>query len=150
MKKFLQLLNKPEVIIISLSLLFTTVVSAVVGLGGLLLTTHFWGFFIIAFGIQFIIFAISNTVLQRKDIIEGTMVANQQLEALSKFTVRLVCAYCKQTNDVPVVLNQENRYKCGSCNQVNGVKMQFFSTQVTTPLSKILLPVGDESIDITS
>ena len=148
MKKFLLSLNKPEIIIISLSVLFTAAVSAVVGAGGLLITGNFWGFFIIAFGIQFIVFAIINTLLQRKDLIEGTKVVNQQLEALSKFTVRLACAYCKQPNDTPVVLNQENRYKCGSCNQVNGIKMQFFSTQVTTPLNKILLPNSDESVDI--
>ena len=150
MKKLIQQLrqlNNPAVLIVSLSLAFTAVVSAVVGLGGYLLVGTFWGFFALAFGVQFVLFAVINTYLQRKDTLEGAKVLNEQLEALSKFTIQLACAYCKQTNAVPITLNQENRFQCGSCNQVNAVKMQFFAAQVTTPLNKVVLPVGDESIE---
>jgi len=150
MKKLVQKLkqlNSPALIIVSLSLLFTAVVAAVVGLGGYLLIGSFWGFFALAFGVQFIAFAIVNTYLQRKDTIEGAKIVNEQLEALSKFTIQLACAYCKQPNMTPVTLNQENRFQCGSCNQVNAIKMQFFAAQVTTPLQKVVLPVGDESIE---
>ena len=150
MKKLVQQLkqlNNPAVLIVSLSLAFTAVVSAVVGLGGYLLVGTFWGFFALAFGVQFVLFAVINTYLQRKDTLEGAKVLNEQLEALSKFVIQLACAYCKQANSVPITLNQENRFKCGSCNQVNAVKMQFFAAQVTTPLNKVVLPVGDESIE---
>jgi hypothetical protein len=150
MKKLIQQLkqlNNLAVLVIALSLIFTAGVSVVVGVGGYLLTGHFWGFFTLAFGVQFIIFAIINTYLQRKDALEGAKVLNEQLEAFSKFTIQLACAYCRQTNAVPITLNQENRFKCGSCNQINAVKMQFFAAQITTPLNKVVLPVGDESIE---
>lgn len=150
MKKLVQQLkqlNNPAVLIVGLSLAFTALVSGVVGLGGYLLIGSFWGFFALAFGVQFVIFAVINTYLQRKDTLEGAKVLNEQLEALSKFTIQLTCAYCKQANAVPITLNQENRFQCGSCNQVNAVKMQFFAAQVTTPLQKVVLPVGDESIE---
>lgn len=158
MKKFLQinfyrdLLSKitssPVLVIIVLSLTFTITVSAIVGVGGYLLFSNFWGTFIVAFALQFVVFAIINSFLQRKDLIEGTKIINQQLEALSRFTIRLSCSYCKKPNMVPIRLDQENKFKCDSCNQVNGVKMQFFSTQITTPLNKVLLPVGEnESIE---
>ena len=151
MKKLVQQLkqlNNPAVLIVSLSLAFTAVVSAVVGLGGYLLVGTFWGFFALAFGVQFVLFAVINTYLQRKDTLEGAKVLNEQLEALSKFVIQLACAYCKQANSVPITLNQENRFQCGSCNQVNAVKMQFFAAQVTTPLNKVVLPVGEsESIE---
>ena len=150
MKKLVQQLkqlNNPAVLIVSLSLAFTAVVSAVVGLGGYLLVGTFWGFFALAFGVQFVLFAVINTYLQRKDTLEGAKVLNEQLEVLSKFTIQLACAYCKQANAIPITLNQENRFHCGSCNQVNAVKMQFFAAQVTTPLNKVVLPVGDESIE---
>lgn len=150
MKKLVQQLkqlNNPAVLIVSLSLAFTAVVSAVVGLGGYLLVGTFWGFFALAFGVQFVLFAVINTYLQRKDTLEGAKVLNEQLEALSKFVIQLACAYCKQANSVPITLNQENRFQCGSCNQVNAVKMQFFAAQITTPLNKVVLPVGDESIE---
>ena len=151
MKKLIQRLklpNNPVLVIVGLSLLFTGSVSGVVGLGGYLLGGNFWGWFILAFGIQFISFAIINTILQRKDTIEGAKVLNEQLEALSKFTIQLGCAYCKQTNAVPITLNRENRFQCGSCNQVSAVKMQFFAAQITTPLNKVVMPVGEnESIE---
>ena len=151
MKKLVQKLklpNNPILLIVVLSLLFTGVVSGVVGLGGYLIGGNFWGWFILAFGIQFITFAVINTILQRKDTIEGAKIVNEQLEALSKFTVQLTCAYCKQPNAVPITLNQENRFQCGSCNQINAVKMQFFAAQVTTPLQKVVMPVGEsESIE---
>lgn len=151
MKKFLQRfkqLNSPVILIVGLSLGFTAVVSGVVGLGGYLISGNFLGWFVLTFGIQFVIFAVINTYLQRKDTIEGAKIVNEQLEALSKFTVQLTCAYCKQANAIPITLNQENRFKCGSCNQVNAVKMQFFAAQITTPLNKVVLPVGeDESIE---
>jgi hypothetical protein len=139
----LKQLNSPAFTIIGLSLLFTAVVSGVVGLGGYLLGGHFWGWFSLAFGLQFIAFAVVNTILQRKDTIEGAKIVNEQLEALSKFTIQLTCAYCKQSNAVPITLNQENRFQCGSCNQINAVKMQFFAAQITTPLNKVLMPVGE-------
>lgn len=135
--------KKPEFLIIALSLLITSLISLSVGIGGFLLTGQFWGFFLLAFVLQFVIFAVVNTFLIRKDQIEGTRLINQQLEAVSKHTLKLSCTYCKTLNLVPITLNQENRFKCESCNQVNGVKMQFFATQITTPLKKITFPLEE-------
>jgi len=146
-KKIKDFFTKPEILVIVISQVFTLFVSTIVGVGGYLITNRFWGYFIIAFGLQFIIFAIINTFLQRKDLVEGAKILNKQLEELSKFTVRLTCSYCQHVNTTPIVLNQENRFKCESCNQINGIKMQFFSTQLTIPLSKVVLPVGNENID---
>lgn len=158
MKKYLQInyyksllakvAGSPALLIILLSLTITIAISAIVGVGGYLLLTNFWGTFIITFGLQFIVFAIVNGYLQRKDLIEGTKIINEQLEALSRFTIKLTCSYCKKLGLVPIRLDQENRFKCEFCNQVNGVKMQFISTQITTPLNKVVLPVGEnESIE---
>jgi len=136
----LKRLNTPEALTAGLSLLFTGTVSGVVGLGGFLLGGYF--------GVQFVGFAVINTLLLRKDTLEGAKVLNEQLEALSKFTVQLACAYCKQPNATPITLNQENRFQCGSCNQINAIKMQFFAAQITTPLQKVLMPVeGNESVE---
>lgn len=153
MKKLFQLnnikdfFNKSETIVLLLSVLITGAISSIIGLGGYIIANNFWGVFFVSFGLQFVLFAVINTFLQRKDTIEATKIVNEQLDILSKFTIRLSCAYCKQKNDVPITLNRENRFKCSYCNQVNSVKMQFFSTQITTPLNKVVLPAGDESIE---
>jgi hypothetical protein len=150
MNKLKEIFTRPETIVLLISLGFTALVSTLVGTGGYMLSGKFWGYFVIAFCIQIIIFAIINTFLLRKDAVETLELLNKQMEQISKFTVRLTCAYCSHQTVVPIVLNQENRYKCDSCNQVNGIKMQFFSTQITTPLTKILQGPGDETITTTS
>jgi hypothetical protein len=148
MKKLIQQLKRPEILVLAYSLGITILVSFIVGAGGYFLFGSFWGTFVITFGIQFILFAVINTFLQRKDQIEVNKLLTQQLDALSKFTIKLTCAYCKQPNAVPITLNEENRFQCGSCNQVNAVKMQFFAAQITTPLNKVVMPVGEnESIE---
>jgi len=150
MNKIKEFFKRPESLVILISLGFTTLVSILVGTGGYLITSKFWGFFVIAFCVQIIIFAIINTFLLRKDAIESMVLINEQMDKLAKFTVRLTCSYCSQSNVVPIILNQENRFKCDSCNQVNGVKMQFFSTQITTPLSKVLQGPEDDTIKTTT
>jgi hypothetical protein len=148
MKKLIQLLKRPEILILTYSLGITILVSVIVGAGGYFLFGSFWGTFVITFGIQFILFAVINTFLQRKDQIEVNKILTEQLNAISKFTIRLNCAYCKTPNTFPITLNEENRFKCESCNQVNAVKMQFFAAQITTPLNKVIMPVGEnESIE---
>lgn len=143
----LNFFKNPEVLVIAVSLFFTTLISVVVGVAGLLIAGKFLGFFLIAFALQFIIFAITNTFIQRKDFIETTKVINEQLEVSSRYMINLSCSYCQISNTVPIVLNQENRFKCESCSQINGIKMQFFSTQITTPLKKVMIPVGDDEIE---
>jgi len=144
---FKKIFNKPEIIVVLASLLFTLLVSSAFGIGGMLIVNKFWGFFLISFVLQFVIFAIVNTFLRRKDFIETTKLVNEQLEATSKHLINLSCSYCQTPNTFPIVLNQENRFKCESCNQVNGVKMQFFSTQITTPLNKVMIPTGDDEVE---
>jgi transposase-like protein len=85
-----------------------------------------------------------NTFLARKDAIVSSKLFTEQLEALSKFSINLTCSYCKTPAVVPIRLDQENRFKCEQCNQVNGVKMQFISTQITVPLEKVMFPVEDK------
>jgi len=136
-------LKKQEVLVLALSTSFTGAVSALIGVGGTLLSFNFWGTFFVAFGVQVIVFFIVNTILQKKDEEVSTKLINDQLNALSKYIIRLTCSYCSKPCNVPIVLNRENRFKCEFCQQTNGVKMQFFSTQITTPLEKITVPVEE-------
>jgi hypothetical protein len=142
-QKIKEFVSRPEVRVVSISLLITTSVSTLLGASWYLFSKHFWSGFLAGYCIQFIIFAVVNTFLARKDAIVSTTLYNQQLEALSKFTINLSCAYCKQQATVPIRLDQENRFKCDHCNQVNGVKMQFVSTQVTTPLERVVFPIDE-------
>jgi len=147
---FKKLLSSSEFVVISLSLLITVFISSLFGIGGYLLVKSFLSFFLISFGIQFVGFIILNTILQRKDDIANTKIINEHLDTLAKYSVTLPCAYCTKTSQAPVILNQENKLNCEYCNQVSGIKMQFFTTQITTPLQSITVSELPQSDDINS
>jgi hypothetical protein len=141
--KIKQIITKQETLLILVSLLITSFISAIVGIGVLLWLGTFWGGFFTAFAAQIVIFAVINSFLIRKDQIKYTELLNQQLEAASKYAIQLSCAYCKQPNTTPIVLNQENRFKCEYCGQISSIKMQFYAAQITIPLEKVILPSNE-------
>lgn len=139
---------KPEYIVLLISLALTSLVSIVFGFTGSTIIGNFWGWFFISFLLQIIIFVLWNSYVLGKQSLAEQQLEVQALENFAKFTVNLDCAYCQQKNLVPIQLNQKNTFKCESCNQVNGVYMQFMATTITTPLESVSLPVNDEKIEI--
>jgi hypothetical protein len=135
---------KTKIITIVSSLALTAVVASLFGLAGRTIIGTFWGWFWISTLIQFLGFMIANSYLIQKDQIALQKAENEALEYLSKFTIKLVCSYCQQTNLVPIQLNQRNSFKCEGCNQVNGVSMQFMATSLTTPIKSVNIPVVDQ------
>ena len=142
-------MKKPEILIIALSLLATCAVSAVFGLAGAAIIGTFWAWFVVSFMVQVVGFLAWNSFLAQKEQFVAQQLEIEALDQLSRFTVSLACAYCQQKNTVPIQLNQKNTFKCGSCNQVNGVFMQFTATTLTTPIESVKLPAlpGSESIE---
>lgn len=128
-----------------ISLTITLFVCSLVGISGYFLFNRFWASFILGFVAQFIIFVIYNTYLVRKDRLEYAKIVNDQLSAINKYNIQISCAYCRQNNTVPVILNQENRFECEYCKQISGIRMQFFSTQLTVPIEKVILPGSNEN-----
>jgi hypothetical protein len=130
-----QLIEKnPELIVFSVSLLATIVVSTIFGFAGGTLVGGFWSWFWISLLTQIIGFFVINSILLQKQQNIQRVLEIEEIGQLAKFTISLNCAYCKQVNSTPIVLNQKNTFKCVSCNQVNGVFMQFTATTLTTPI----------------
>jgi hypothetical protein len=144
--KIKNFLTQPEILVITLSVCITLGISSLIGIGSSLIIGSFWGPFFLSFGLQFVLFFIINTILQKRDALAEAKIVTEQLNTLSKYYIKLSCAYCSKPNSTPIVLNQENRFKCEYCQQVNGVKMQFFSTQITVPIEKVLIPTETETI----
>jgi hypothetical protein len=119
--------------------------STMFGFAGQTIVGTFWGWFWISFLIQFIMFAVVNSFLIQRDSFAMQQTEIQALDKLSKFTVKLACSYCQQYNITPIQLNQRNTFKCESCNQVNGISMQFMATTLTTPVDSVVIPVKDSN-----
>jgi hypothetical protein len=134
-------MNKLNFLILGTSVGISTIVSTLFGFAGQTIVGTFWGWFCISLLIQFIGFGIVNSFLIQRDSATQQHAEIQALDKLSKFTIKLLCAYCQQPSILPIQLNQRNTFKCESCNQVNGVSMQFMSTTLTTPMESVKIPV---------
>ena len=141
-------INRTDLLIITISLSLTFLFSAIFGFAGSSIYGKFWGWFWVTFLIQVIGFAAWNSYLSQKEFAANQQAEVEALEQFSKFSVQLSCAYCKQLNTAPIQLNQKNTFKCGSCNQTNGVFMQFAATTMTTPVESIKRPLIDSDNSI--
>lgn len=130
--------------IFALSITITGIVSALFGFAGRTIIGTFWGWFCISMLVQILGFVAYNSYLIQRDDIAMQKAETEALEYLSKFTVKMACAYCQQGSIVPIQLNQRNTFKCDSCNQVNGVSMQFMATTLTTPIESVKFPVVEQ------
>ena len=138
-------MNKTTAIILGSSIAITGLISTLFGFAGSSIIGTFWGWFWVALLFQFIGFAIFNSYLIQRDTATNQQNELEALDKLSKFTIKVSCAYCQQANIVPIQLNQRNTFKCESCNQVNGVSMQFMATTLTTPIESVKLPVENSN-----
>ena len=142
-------MNKTSFIVLLVSLTLTSLVSTLFGFAGQTIIGTFWGWFWISLLVQFIGFIAYNSYLIQKDDIAMQKAEVETLEQLAKFSVQLSCSYCNQSNVTPIQLNKRNTFKCESCNQVNGVSMQFMATSITTPIQSVKLPLsGEDSVEI--
>lgn len=97
-----------------------------------LIGTFFGGFFLMVI-LQIIGGYVFNTFMERKD----RKMIGELLAQSTDFPVPfdLTCAYCHTTNSgVPLSLSLTNTFDCVSCNQTNGVFIQFTTTRITQPL----------------
>lgn len=137
--------NKLNLLIFGTSIGLSCLLSTLFGFAGQTIVGTFWGWFWISLLIQFIGFSIVNSFLIQRDSVAIQQAEIETLDKLSKFTIKLSCAYCQQPSVLPIQLNQRNTFKCDSCNQVNGVSMQFMATTLTTPIESIKIPVENSN-----
>jgi transcription elongation factor Elf1 len=128
-------MNKQSIIVALASLFLTAAFATLFGFAGRSIVGTFWSWFWISTLSMFVVFGIINSYFISKDINLLQKNEIEILEQLSKFTITVNCAYCQQQNNVPIQLNARNTFKCESCNQVNGISMQFMATSITTPLN---------------
>lgn len=141
-------MNRLEIKVLIYSILLTCLISALFGFAGSTIVGTFWGWFCISLLVLFVGFISYNSFLIQKDNIALQDAEVQALKEISKISIKVACTYCQMPNVTLIQLNRKNTFKCESCNQVNGVTMQFMATAITTPLDTITMPVNkNESID---
>ena len=129
--------NKLTFLIFFGSLLITALVSSLFGFIGPSIAGTFWGWFCVSMIMQILGFVVVNSFLIQRDIIAQQFIQTSP----KKFTIKLNCSYCQQPNFCEVDVNQKNTFQCESCNQINGILMQFTATTLTSPIESVKIPV---------
>lgn len=134
-------MKKPEIVILLLSIGITAIISSIIAAAGCSIIGSFMSWFWISFMVQVIFFVAWNSYLIQKNKFLQVQEEAVQLDAISKFTTNLSCAYCGNKQLVPIFLDQKNTFKCDGCNQTNGIFMQFTATTLTTPIESVKVPI---------
>lgn len=95
----------------------------------------FLGFFVAQFVLwQIVAFVIERFVLAK--FMSNLANANSVMQkTIFEQTLPLNCAYCNTVNNnVPIIVSQENSFKCFQCGQENAVYMKFYAARRTTPV----------------
>ena len=129
--------NKLTFLIFFGSLLITALVSCLFGFVGPSIAGTFWSWFCVSMITQILGFVVVNSFLIQRDVLAQQLIQTSPKE----FTIKLNCSYCQQPNFCEVDVNQKNTFKCESCNQVNGILMQFTATALTSPIESVKIPV---------
>lgn len=107
-------------------------------------------FFAILVG-QFVLFEFVGMIIDRfavskalnREIAQQTKMIE---EAITKQSLSLNCAYCNTVNrDIPIVLREENIFKCIQCNQENIIFMQFYAARRTKPVEVLENPKAEHA-----
>lgn len=113
------------------SFIFTTVISIILGIVGVLFGSNFLIWFLLGFIFQYLSYYIFNTVLATFAKINYNKNVAELMKASKKNVVKLKCAVCGEINDVDINLNEENSFRCTKCNTLNKVFVNINTVQLT-------------------
>lgn len=88
---------------------------------------------------QFIFFGLYNNL---KNYFRDNIVEREFTERLKEYTkqgVDLSCAHCGVKNYIPIRFDEDNDFKCASCDKTNGVYVNITSAQKTQMLDSVKL-----------
>lgn len=130
-------MKKGYILLVLYSLTLTSIVSALVTFAVNPWIQNFKSVFCLTTALQFVVFFIYNSVLQRREEREAL---KMQLEIESrdiKFVTKINCSYCKTPEDVIVNLTNNENFICPYCKQENGIKVQIIPTQIIKPVENV-------------
>lgn len=123
--------------VILFSLVYVTVIS---GIGAL--PVLFWGLSLtnylsvaaILFASQMFVGGLYNTFIGLKDRVARNKLEAAKAMAESVQQLSINCAYCGTTNNVPILVSQQNKFDCHACKQTNSVLLSWSATRTTNPI----------------
>ena len=131
-------MTKEQIWALVRSLLMMTAVSFIMSLA-ITGKMFVWYWFVGIFIAQFLIFQIIAFVVDKlftARFMGNLANANAVMQkTIFEQTLPLNCAYCNTVNEnIPIIVSQENSFKCFQCEQENAIYMKFYAARKTVPV----------------
>jgi len=100
------------------------------------LTSHsplLW--FVVTFVTQFVLFYLYGAFIDYRAARDSRALALKELEILAKITFNVLCAACKQTNEVVINAQEDTTFVCKHCQVKNAVYVNVEAAVVTEPIN---------------
>ena len=97
----------------------------------------FWKTFFLIFTLHFFLFGVFNYFTGIIINYKMRLVENEQLRLLENQSVTVNCAKCGEPTAVPILLGEDNLYKCDRCGATNTVIISAEAALTTTPVETI-------------
>jgi hypothetical protein len=98
---------------------------------------NFWKTFFLIFTLHFFLFGIINYFTGIYMNYKMRLVETDQLRLLENQSVIVNCARCGEPTAVPILLGEDNLYKCDRCGATNTVIISAEAALTTTPVETI-------------
>jgi|10_taG_2_1085330.scaffolds.fasta_scaffold00440_2 hypothetical protein len=125
------------------SLGLTICISFVVALATTLFGINFWSAFALIFVLHFVVFGIIHYFTGIVVNYKMRIVENEQLKLLRHQSVEVNCSSCGKPTVVPILLGQDELYKCDGCGLENKV---IITAETVIPTSMVETTDPDELI----
>ena len=116
------------------SLLIVAAISVSVGGAFYLLGYPFINVFAVTFVAQLILGALTNTIRDAYISLRSKYLDTEAIAAFSKQGAELTCSFCNARVFAPIRLDEDNEFKCPSCENVNSIYVNITVARSTTPL----------------
>ena len=116
------------------SLLIVSTASAAIAGIFYLLGYSFLNSFAVVFVSQFILAAITNTVRDSWVAIREKHLENERIKAFAMQGAEVTCSFCNTRVFAPIRLDEDNDFKCPSCDNVNSIYVNITVARSTAPL----------------
>lgn len=119
-----------------MGIIFTLIISGIVGLIGIIFKEAFLFWFLISFVFQFVIFIVVNNILRFMAHVKMKQWELDIQKEMNKNRVDMECAACNETNTVILNIKEDNKFTCKSCGVENSVILHYSNAQKTNPIYK--------------
>ena len=131
-------------------MLRSIIITVSVSLGIAIFLTNFnivfWTSVIFVTVLQVVVWNIFTYHNNTKIVAEARQLDEKFIEEMAKQQAELPCSYCNTINTADIRLDEDNDFKCSSCNKTNAVYVEIETAQKTEPVSGELVNIikGDE------